>query len=67
MAKRTTNENFNVSYYCRDKNTGEDIKNMTMNWENRSTEEIMDNLNTWLTAAGYSNLVVVQAVIKDAK
>ena len=67
MAKRVTNENFNVSYYCRDKNTGEDIKNMTMNWENRSTEEIMDNLNTWLTAAGYSNLVVVQAVIKDAK
>jgi hypothetical protein len=67
MAKRTTNENFNVSYYCRDKNTGEDIKSMTMNWENRSTEEIMDNLNIWLTAAGYSNLVVVQAVIKDAK
>jgi hypothetical protein len=67
MAKRTTNENFNVSYYCRDKNTGEDIKNMTMNWENRSTEEIMDNLNTWLTAAGYSDLVVVHTVTKDAK
>jgi hypothetical protein len=67
MAKRTTNENFNVSYYCRDKNTGEDIKNMTMNWENRSIDEIIDNLNTWLTAAGYSELVVVHTVTKDAK
>jgi hypothetical protein len=67
MAKRTTNENFNVSYYCRDKNTGEDIKNMTMNWENRSIEEIIDNLNTWLTAAGYPELVVMHTVTKDAK
>ena len=67
MAKRTTNEYFNVSYNRRDKNTNEDIKSISMNWENRSPEEVMDNLNTWLTAAGYSDLVVVQAVIKDAK
>jgi hypothetical protein len=67
MAKRTTNENFNVSYYCRDKNTNEDIKAVSMNWENRSHEEVMHNLNTWLTAAGYPELVVVHKVTKDAK
>ena len=64
MAKKVTNENFNVSYYCRDKNTGEDVKNMTMSWENRSLEEVMDNLNTWLNAAGYGNLTVT---MKDQK
>jgi hypothetical protein len=64
MAKRTTNEYFNVSYNCRDKNTSEDIRSISMNWENRSPEEVMDNLNTWLTAAGYSDLVVVK---KDTK
>jgi hypothetical protein len=67
MAKRTTNENFNVSYYLRDKNTSDDIRNISMTWENRSIEEIIDNLNTWLTAAGYPELVVVHTVIKDAK
>jgi hypothetical protein len=67
MAKKTTNENFSVSYYCRDKNTGDDIKNVSMGWDNRSADEIMDNINTWLTAAGYADLVVVRAVIKDAK
>ena len=67
MAKRTTNENFNVSYYCRDRNTNEDVKAVSMNWENRSLDEVRDNLNTWLTAAGYGNLVVVQQVTKDAK
>jgi hypothetical protein len=67
MVKKTTNENFNVSYYLRDKNTSDDIRNISMTWENRSIEEIIDNLNTWLTAAGYSELVVVHTVIKDAK
>lgn len=64
MAKKTTNEGFNVSYYCRDKNTNDDIKNVSMNWENRSADEIRDNLNTWLVAAGYGEL---QVVLKDQK
>jgi hypothetical protein len=67
MVKKTTNENFNVSYYLRDKNTSDDIRNISMTWENRSLDEIIDNLNTWLTAAGYSELVVVHTVTKDAK
>jgi hypothetical protein len=67
MAKKTTNENFNVSYYLRDKNTSDDIRNISMTWENRSLDEIIDNLNTWLTAAGYPELVVVHKVTKDAK
>jgi hypothetical protein len=60
MAKKTTNENFNVSYSCRDKNTNEDIKNISMNWENRSIDEVCDNLNTWLIAAGYDLVVTVK-------
>jgi hypothetical protein len=67
MVKKTTNENFNVSYYLRDKNTSDDIRNISMTWENRSLDEIVDNLNTWLTAAGYPELVVVHKVTKDAK
>lgn len=66
MAKKTTNEGFNVSYYCRDKNTNDDIKNVSMNWENRSADEIRDNLNTWLVAAGYDTLTVM-IVTKDQK
>jgi hypothetical protein len=64
MAKKTTTEGFNVGYWCRDKNTNDDIKNVSMNWENRSVEEIRDNLNTWLVATGYSEL---QVVLKDQK
>jgi hypothetical protein len=62
MAKKTTNEGFNVSYYCRDKNTSDDVKNVTMSWDNRSIEEIRDNLNIWLTATGYGELQVVSKV-----
>jgi hypothetical protein len=64
MAKKTTNENFSVTYTCRDKNTSDDIKNVSMNWENRSVDEIVDNLNTWLTATGYGEIVATQ---KDTK
>ena len=63
MAKKTTNENFNVNYTCRDKNTSDDIKNVSMSWENRSVDEVRDNLNTWLSAAGYELTVVS----KDSK
>ena len=67
MAKKTTNETFNVSYTCRDKNTSDDVKNVSMSWENRSADEIRDNLNVWLVAAGYTDLVVMTVVTKDQK
>lgn len=61
MAKsKQTNEIWNVSYACREKNTGEDIKNFSMSWENRSLEEVIDNINTWLVASGYGNLIVTE-------
>lgn len=61
MAKtKQVNENWNVSYSARERNSNEDIKCVSMNWENRSAEEVMENLNTWLVACGYQ-LKVVQA------
>ena len=41
---------YNVSFSLRDKNSGDDVKVVNMNWENRSNEEIQQNINTWLTA-----------------
>ena len=43
-------ENWNVQYYARDGQTNEDILNLQMSWENRSPDEVMKNLNTWLSA-----------------
>jgi hypothetical protein len=51
-AKQANYENYSVSYNCRERNNNEDIKCVSMSWENRSVDEIMDNLNTWLTACG---------------
>jgi hypothetical protein len=51
MAKqRQVNENWNISFTRRDKNSSEDIINLSMSWENGDVEHVMENLNTWLTA-----------------
>lgn len=55
---KQVNETWNVSYSARERNSGEDIKCVSMNWENRSAEEVMENLNTWLVACGYQLKVV---------
>lgn len=61
MAKKMqTTENWNVSYSCREKSTSDDIRNISMSWENRPIEEIVDNINTWLVAAGYPQLIVTE-------
>ena len=61
MAKsKQLSESRNVSYNARDRNSNDDVKCVSMNWENRSPEEVMENLNVWLTACGYQ-LKVVQA------
>jgi hypothetical protein len=62
MAKKQISENWTVSYTCREKNTSDDIRCINMNWENRPVEEVIDNLNTWLVAAGYGQLVVSEKI-----
>ena len=59
MAKSNkTKDNYNVSYTLRDANTHDDIVSVSMNWENRPVDEVRDNLNTWLRAAGLDLEVV---------
>lgn len=59
MAKANkTKDNYNVSYNLRDDNTNDDIISVNMNWENRSIDEVKNNLNTWLRAAGLDLEVV---------
>ena len=60
MAKVKTRDSFNVSYTLRDDSTNDDIKTVNMNWENRSLDEVISNLNVWLNASGLNNLEVVQ-------
>ena len=51
MAKqRQVNESWNISFTRRDKNSSEDIINLSMSWENGDVEHVMESLNTWLTA-----------------
>jgi hypothetical protein len=65
MAKSSkTKDNYNVSYTLRDSNTHDDIVCVSMNWENRSIEEVKANLNTWLRAAGLDLEVVDKITIK---
>lgn len=53
MAKaRELNENWNVSFTRRDRNSNEDMINLSMSWENHDYEHARKNLNTWLTAIG---------------
>lgn len=58
MAKNKTKDNYNVGYTLRDDNTNDDIICVNMNWENRSIEEVKNNLNTWLRAANLDLEVV---------
>ena len=65
--KQQTNENWNVSYNCRDKSTSDDVRCISMNWENRPVEDIINNLNTWLIATGYDNLYVAEKIVITEK
>ena len=59
MAKESkTKDNYSVSYTLRDNNTHDDIISVNMNWENRSLEEVKNNINTWLRAANLDLEVV---------
>jgi hypothetical protein len=50
MAKIKTKDNYSVEYTLRDDNTNDDIVRVSMNWENRSLEEVKNNLNKWLVS-----------------
>lgn len=50
MAKIKTKDNYSVEYSLRDDNTNDDIVRVSMNWENRSLEEVKNNLNKWLVS-----------------
>ena len=54
------NESWNVQYYSREAQSGEDIMNLNMGWENRDIDSVQKNLNTWLTAIGINLEVVVK-------
>jgi hypothetical protein len=59
MAKANkTKDSYNVSYTLRDDNTNDDIISVNMNWENRSIDEVKNNINTWLRAANLDLEVV---------
>jgi hypothetical protein len=59
MAKANkTKDNYSVSYTLRDNETHDDIVSVNMNWENRSPEEVKNNINTWLRASNLDLEVV---------
>lgn len=59
MAKATpTTTYMNVSYRLDERNSGDTVKDVSMNWANRSSDEVRENLNTWLQACGFDLVVV---------
>lgn len=48
----------NVSFRIDERSSNDTVKDVSMNWANRSPEEVRDNLNTWLQACGYDLVVV---------
>lgn len=49
---RKISESYSVSYTARDVDSSDDVKAISMNWDNRSIDEVKDNLNTFLLAIG---------------
>jgi hypothetical protein len=62
MAKVKTRDSFNVSYSLREDSTNDDIKNISMNWENRTIEQTIENLNIWLKAVGLDDVEVSRKI-----
>lgn len=49
---------YTVEFISRDDETGDDVFNMSLRWENpKDVEDVINNLNKWLTAID-SGLVV---------
>jgi hypothetical protein len=58
MTKKVHNTSFNLRYSSRDENHNT-IRDISFDFENPDTEELAENINTWLTAIGHS-LVISQ-------
>jgi len=58
MAKQKTTDYMSVSYRLDDANTNDTMRDVSMNWANRTPEEVRANLNIWLTACGWDMEVV---------
>ena len=60
MAKQKTSDYMNVSYRLDDANSNDTMRDVSMNWANRSQDEVRANLNIWLTACGFDLEVVTK-------
>lgn len=58
---RTTQTNTNLSYTCRDRESGDDIINVNISWENGNLESLQTNLNTWLRSINVPLKVVANS------
>ena len=62
MAKQPkTSDYMSVNYRIDDANTNDTMRDVSMNWANRTPEEVRANLNIWLTACGWDMEVVPKA------
>jgi hypothetical protein len=55
---RNKDESWSLSYSATDKDTRNDVKSVSVSWQERSAEETLENINTFLTAAGVPLRVV---------
>jgi hypothetical protein len=62
MAKVKTRDSFEVRYSLREDSTGDDIKTVNINWENRTVEQTIENLNIWLKAVGLDDVEVSRKI-----
>jgi len=60
MAKQKTSDYMSVTYRLDDANTNDTVRNVSMDWANRTPEEVRVNLNVWLTACGFDLEVVTK-------
>ena len=58
MKKLSTS--YNLNYSSRDQDTHDTYQDISVNFENPNQDELIENLNAWLTAIK-SNLKVVKA------
>lgn len=55
-----TNENFNLSYSSRDRNTSDTILDCNISFENPTDDVVIHRLNTWLESIGRDEIIVTK-------
>jgi hypothetical protein len=56
--KEKISENFSLSYSSREDSTGDPVMDVSINFNNPKSDEVMIRLNTWLQAIGRTDLIV---------